>query len=54
MIPMPENFPELYAEWEENRISIGELAELCNMGRSTMYKRLREYKDSLREDKNKK
>ena len=47
MIPMPENFPELYEEWEANRITIGELAELCNMGRSTMYKRIGEYKERL-------
>ena len=47
MIPMPDNFPELYEEWAANRISIGELAELCNMGRSTMYKRIGEYKERL-------
>lgn len=50
MIPMPENFPELYEQWEENRISIGELAEHCNMGRSTMYKRIGEYKERLRQE----
>lgn len=47
VIPMPDNFPELYKEWEAERISIGELAELCNMGRSTMYKRIGEYRARL-------
>ena len=47
VIPMPENFPELYREWEESRITITELAKLCNMGRSTMYKRIGEYRESL-------
>lgn len=47
MIPLPDNFPELYRAWEEERISIGELAELCNMGRSTMYKRIGEYRAQL-------
>lgn len=45
MIPVPDNFPELYRQWEENRISISEFADICNMGRSTMYKRIGEYKE---------
>lgn len=44
VIPMPENFPELYAQWENGSITINELAALCNMGRSTMYKRIGEYR----------
>lgn len=47
MIPMPDNFPELYVRWEVNDISINELARLCNMGRSTMYKRIGEYREHL-------
>ena len=47
MIPMPDNFPELYMRWEANDISIKELASLCNMGRSTMYKRIGEYREWL-------
>lgn len=46
-IPMPDNFPELYMRWETNDISINELASLCNMGRSTMYKRISEYRELL-------
>lgn len=43
-IPVPENFSELYQSWEQGSITINEFARLCNMGRSTMYKRIGEYK----------
>ncbi len=43
-IPVPENFSDLYRRWEQGTISINEFAQLCNMGRSTMYKRIGEYK----------
>ena len=43
-IPVPENFSDLYRRWEQGAISINEFARLCNMGRSTMYKRIGEYK----------
>ena len=46
-IPIPDNFPELYMRWEANDISITEFASLCNMGRSTMYKRIGEYRECL-------
>lgn len=36
-IPLPDNFPELYQEWQEARISLKEFANICNMGRSTIY-----------------
>ncbi len=47
VIPMPDNFPELYQQWEAKNLSINELAKLCNMGRSTMYKRIGEYRELL-------
>lgn len=47
VIPMPDNFPELYKRWEEDDLTINELASLCNMGRSTMYKRIGEYRELL-------
>ncbi|MCI9442858.1 MAG: recombinase family protein [Ruminococcus sp.] len=47
VIPMPDNFPELYRQWEANHLTINELASLCNMGRSTMYKRIGEYRELL-------
>lgn len=51
MIPMPENFHELYSRWEANDISINEFADLCNMGRSTIYKRIGEYRKYLYQEK---
>lgn len=47
VIPMPDNFPELYKRWEADDLTINELASLCNMGRSTMYKRIGEYRELL-------
>ena len=43
-IPVPENFSDLYRSWEQGSITINEFARLCNMGRSTMYKCIGEYK----------
>ena len=43
-IPIPDNFSELYKRWEQGTISIDEFAQHCNMGRSTIYKRIGEYK----------
>ena len=47
VIPLPDNFPELYQEWTQSHISFEELADICNMGRSTMYKRIGEYRRTL-------
>lgn len=47
VIPVPDNFPELYQDWMEQRISLKEFASFCNMGRSTIYKRIREYRQSM-------
>lgn len=46
-IPTPDDFPELYKKWECGRISIKEFAKSCNVGRSTIYKRIGEYRGSL-------
>lgn len=43
-IPIPDNFSELYKRWEQGVISINEFAQHCNMGRSTICKRIGEYK----------
>lgn len=45
MIPIPDNFPELYKQWQAGAISIKEFAKACNMGRSTMYNRIKEYRE---------
>lgn len=47
LIPMPDNFPELYRNWEMGKISIQEFASSCNMSRSTMYERIAEYRKML-------
>lgn len=46
-IPVPDNFPELYKQWEQEMISIKEFAAFCSMGRSTLYKRIGEYRDKV-------
>lgn len=43
-IPLPENFPELYEQWHEKKITIKEFANLCKLSRSTLYVRISEYK----------
>jgi len=40
----PDNFSELVKKWEKNQISLDDVLRLCNMGRSTFYARLKEYK----------
>ena len=42
--PVPDNFSELVNKWEKNQINLVELLSLCNMGRSTFYAKLKEYK----------
>lgn len=44
-IPVPDNFSELYRQWELELISIEEFAAFCEMGRSTLYKRIGEYRN---------
>lgn len=48
-IPVPENFSVLYDRWEQGIITINEFARLCNMGRSTMYKRIGEYREAAKQ-----
>ncbi len=43
-IELPENFPELYEKWCRKQISIQEFATICNVGRSTLYTKISEYK----------
>jgi len=40
----PDNFGELVKKWENKQISTDEVLNLCNMGRSTFYARVKEYK----------
>ena len=47
LIPVPDNFPELYRKWENGEITIREFATRCSMGRSTLYERIKEYRRSF-------
>ena len=47
MIPVPPDFPELYKKWESGSISIYEFCRICNMGKSTMYTRIKEHREWL-------
>ena len=44
-IPMPDNFSELYMQWETGNLSIKDFALYCSIGRSTLYKRIKEYRE---------
>lgn len=43
-IELPENFPDLYKKWREKELTIQEFAAICNMGRSTLYAKISEYR----------
>lgn len=45
-IELPENFPDLYEKWNHKEITIQEFAKLCNVGRSTLYVKISEYRKS--------
>lgn len=45
-IELPENFPELFQCWKRKEITTPEFAKRCNVGRSTLYKRIKEYQDT--------
>ena len=40
----PDNFAELVNKWEHKQIGLDDVLDLCNMGRSTFYTRLKEHK----------
>ena len=40
---LPQNFPELYQRWRKKQLTIYEFAEICNIGRSTLYTKISEY-----------
>ena len=42
--PLPANFGELVEQWERREISAKDMPALCNMGRSTFYAKVREYR----------
>jgi len=44
-LPLPENFPELYALWKSGEITAAEVAARCGFSRRTLYKRLQEQRE---------
>ena len=40
----PENFAELVKQWENRQIPLSEVLKRCNMGKTTFYRRLDEYR----------
>lgn len=43
---LPPNFYQLVCEWKSGSLSLKELLEVCNISVSTLYRRLREQKNS--------
>ena len=53
VIKTPDNIPDIVQRWESGTIRTREAAELCGMCESTFYHRLREYRASLGDKKQK-
>lgn len=45
--PMPENFALLFEQWSRKEIKIDEFAHQCGVSQSTLFKRIKEYRQSL-------
>ena len=43
--PMPPNFAELVAKWENEDINTADVLQICNISRSTFYVRLRQFRN---------
>ena len=41
---LPENFDELVCDWQKGRLSVNDIARICDMSETTVYRRLREYR----------
>lgn len=50
---VPDEFAKIINDWQEKRLPFLEVLKLCNMSKSTFYRRLREYK-SLQNDQHNK
>jgi len=46
-MPTPENFGEVYDKWKRKEISALEAAEICNMSKTTFYKKVKEFQKQL-------
>lgn len=45
--PMPDNFHELYALWEQEELTATNFAEMCGVSRTTLYKKINDYQSTL-------
>ena len=45
-LPLPRDFAELAAAWEQKSLSIDDFALRCNMSKSTLYRRLKAYRQN--------
>jgi DNA invertase Pin-like site-specific DNA recombinase len=43
VIKVPNEFPQLVAQWRNGDVKVEEIAQMCNMSVATFYRRLREY-----------
>ena len=41
----PDNFPAIMAAWEKKRINAAEAAQMCGIGVSTFYRRVRDLRE---------
>ncbi|MBO5127282.1 MAG: recombinase family protein [Clostridia bacterium] len=46
-IPVPDDFPEIVAAWENGEIPVKEAARQCGMAEATFYRRLKEYREGI-------
>ncbi len=42
---LPPDFPQLYAGWQAEKYTAAHLAKLCGMSRTTLFKRVKEYRN---------
>lgn len=43
-IPLPDNFMEIYQQWEQGELSVREAARLCGLSKSTFYNRIQNFR----------
>ena len=43
-VAIPDNFGELLARWKNGELSVNDITKLCNISKSTFFRRLRDYR----------
>ena len=41
---LPDNFGELICDWQKGRLTVNDIARICDISEATFYRRLREYR----------